>query len=170
MDPTALDQRRAAGAPTPAVGVLPGTLVRSSQSFWPSLLWHSSSGSPSAGKFGEMARVSNLVRLMIRVGTGPQVAFRKSSPALPDWSLPVPDLRTPMRLTSFPELRPTVHTTTLGRLKAIWPQRRGPLRITAPNQSRRAVTSAAREAFPAPSASLRPQRPPKSKRSTSRSH
>jgi hypothetical protein len=108
------------------------------------------------------------------LGTGPQVAFLKSSPALPDWSLPVPGLRTPVRLTSssFPELRPTVQTTsgtqfhparsrTLGRLKAIWPQRRGPLRITAPNQSRRPVPSAAREAFPAPSASLRPPTTPR---------
>ena len=111
------------------------------------------------------ARASNLVRLMIRVGTRPQVAFLKSSPALPDWSLPVPGLRTPMRLTSFPDLGPTVQrpspvrSRTLGRLKAIWPQRRGPLRITAPNQSQRPVPSAAREAFPAPSASLRPPRP-----------
>jgi hypothetical protein len=43
---------------------------------------------------------------MLRVGTGPQVAFLKSSPALPDWSLPVPGLRTPMRLTSFSKPRP----------------------------------------------------------------
>src|ERR1700730_19152196 len=44
------------------------------------------------------------------LGTGPQVAFLKSSPALPDWSLPVPGLRTPMRLTCFPELHPTLQT------------------------------------------------------------
>src|ERR1700730_14135980 len=43
---------------------------------------------------------------MSYVGTGPQVAFLKSSPALPDWSLPVPGLRTLMRLTCFPELHP----------------------------------------------------------------
>src|ERR1700730_4963418 len=47
---------------------------------------------------------------MSYLGTGPQVAFLKSGPALPDWSLPVPGLRTPMRLTCFPELRPTVQT------------------------------------------------------------
>jgi hypothetical protein len=59
------------------------------------------------GKFGEKGAGQQPCTAMIsRDGTAG--CFLKSSPALPDWSLPVPGLRTSMRLTCFPELRPQV--------------------------------------------------------------